>query len=49
MDKKIIIGDKLTTAESFVGTWEYVSPACKFESDNLLAKAGGEAAAVQVE
>lgn len=46
---KEVIGDKLTTAESFVGTWEYVSPACKFESDNLLAKAGGEAAAVQVE
>ena len=31
------------------GTWAYVGPDCKFESDNLLAKAGGEVAAKQVE
>lgn len=35
--------------ESLVGTWKYVSPDCKFESDNLLAKAGSELAAKQVE
>lgn len=46
---KEVIGDKLTTAESVVGTWEFASPACKFESDNLLAKAGGEAVATQIE
>lgn len=46
---KAVAGDKLTTAQSIVGTWSYVGPDCRFESDKLLAKAGGEAAAVQVE
>ena len=31
------------------GTWTYTGPACEFESDNLLAKAGGTAAAAKIE
>ena len=37
------------SATSIVGTWKYTGPDCKFESDNLLAKAGGELASSQVE
>ena len=40
--------DSVSTT-SVVGTWKYVSPDCKFESDNLLAKAGGELAAQKIE
>ncbi len=32
-----------------VGTWKYVNPAVSFKSDNFLLKAGGAAAAQQVE
>ena len=39
----------LTSGTSIVGTWKYTGPDCKFESDNLLAKAGGELAASKVE
>lgn len=46
---KDVAGDKTTTASSIIGTWTYVGPECQFESDNLLAKAGGEAAATKVE
>lgn len=46
---KNVIGDKITTAQSIIGTWTYVAPDCKFESDNLLAKAGGEAASAKIE
>ena len=46
---KAIVGDKATTAESLKGTWKYVGPACEFESDNFLAKAGGTAAAARIE
>lgn len=46
---KNVIGDKLTTSQSLIGTWKYVSPDCSFKSDQLLAKAGGEAVAVKVE
>lgn len=46
---KTVAGDKLTTAQTLLGTWSYAGPDCRFESDKLLAKAGGEAAAVQVE
>lgn len=41
---KAVIGDKATTASSLKGTWKYSAPACQFESEDLLAKAGGEAA-----
>ena len=43
------MGDKATTESSFKGTWKYNAPACEFESDNLLAKAGGTAAAEKIE
>jgi len=46
---KDVVGDKTTTATSIIGTWTYVGPDCQFESDNLLAKAGGEVAAQNVE
>lgn len=36
-------------SSSLTGTWAYSGPDCKFESDNLLAKAGGEVAAKKVE
>lgn len=46
---KAVAGDKLTTAQTIIGTWSFVGPDCRFESDNLLAQAGGEAASVQIE
>lgn len=46
---KNVIGDKLTTSQSLIGTWNYVRPDCHFKSDQLLAKAGGEAVAGKVE
>lgn len=45
---KAVTGDE-TSATSIVGTWKYTGPDCKFESDNLLAKAGGEIASKKVE
>ena len=44
-----VVGDKATTESSFKGTWKYNAPACEFESDNLLARAGGTAAAEKIE
>lgn len=44
-----LVGDQTTTAESIVGTWTFAGPDCQFESDNLLAQAGGVAAAQQIE
>ena len=44
-----VVGDKATTESSFKGTWKYNAPACEFASDNLLAKAGGTAAAEKIE
>lgn len=39
------VANKVTgESASLTGTWAYVGPDCKFESDNLLAKAGGEVA-----
>jgi len=53
--KDILSGvvDKVTSAvtgssTSLVGTWTYDSPACEFESDNLLAKAGGSVASSKI-
>jgi hypothetical protein len=44
-----VIGlDKLSQSQ-LVGTWKYSGPGCAFTSDNLLAKAGGEVAATQIE
>jgi hypothetical protein len=46
---KSVVGNKATTASSIIGTWTYSGPECQFESENLLAKAGGEMAAKEVE
>lgn len=44
------VANKVTgESSSLTGTWAYSGPDCKFESDNLLAKAGGEVAAKKVE
>ena len=37
------------TEQSIVGTWTYQQPEVRFESENLLAKAGGEVAAANIE
>lgn len=44
----IISTDNLEVKD-LVGTWNYVSPAVSFKSDNFLQKAGGSAAAVALE
>lgn len=46
---KAVVGNKATTTSSVIGTWTYSGPECQFESENLLAKAGGEMAAKEVE
>lgn len=46
---KAVVGNKATTTSSIIGTWTYSGPECQFESENLLAKAGGEMAAKEVE
>lgn len=46
-----VIGQLLggaTTANSIVGTWVYTEPSVQFESENLLAKAGGAIASNSV-
>ncbi|MBU3837125.1 MAG: DUF4923 family protein [Candidatus Phocaeicola faecigallinarum] len=40
---------KVNESVSIVGTWKYTAPDCKFQSDDLLSKAGGEVAAKKVE
>lgn len=37
------------TETSILGKWTYLQPACEFKSENLLAQAGGTAAATKVE
>ncbi|MBO4827398.1 MAG: DUF4923 family protein [Prevotella sp.] len=44
-----VIGLDKLTAEQLIGTWTYAGPGCAFTSENLLAKAGGEVAASQIE
>lgn len=46
---KLGVGSSTLTVDKLVGTWNYSSPAVSFKSDNLLLKAGGAAAASQVE
>lgn len=46
---KLGVGSSNLTIEKMVGTWNYSGPAVSFKSDNLLLKAGGAAAASQVE
>lgn len=44
-----VIGLDKVTAKGLIGTWAYLRPGCAFTSENLLAKAGGEVAAAQIE
>ena len=44
-----VIGLDKVKAQQLIGTWSYKGPGCAFTSENLLAKAGGEVAAVQIE
>ena len=44
-----VIGLDKVKAQSLIGAWQYKGPGCAFTSENLLAKAGGEVAAVQIE
>lgn len=44
-----VIGLDKVSALTLIGTWQYRNPGCAFTSENLLAKAGGEVAAVQIE
>lgn len=44
-----VIGLDKVSAQSLVGSWSYSGPGCAFTSENLLAKAGGELAAAQIE
>lgn len=46
---KAVVGDKATTANSIIGTWEYVSPDCQLKGDNVLKNIGGDAAGTEVE
>ena len=45
------VTEKVTGVSTFSleGTWTYVGPDCKFESDNVLAQVGSEIAAQKVE
>lgn len=44
-----VTGSLTTTQANLVGTWTYTEPAVQFEDENLLAQAGGGAAATKVE
>ena len=44
-----VIGLDKVKAQNLIATWKYDGPGCAFTSENLLAKAGGEVAAVQIE
>jgi len=45
-----VLGSSSTlTQSSLVGTWKYTGASCVFESENLLAKAGGAVASNQIE
>ena len=44
-----VIGLDKVSPRGLIGTWQYKNPGCAFTSKNLLAKAGGEVAAVQIE
>ena len=44
-----VIGLDKVIQQQIQGTWKYKGPGCAFSSEQALAKAGGEIAAVQVE
>lgn len=43
-----LTGNRLS-ADALPGTWNYNAPACRFESDDLLKKAGGSVVSSQIE
>lgn len=43
------VGGQTLSEQAVIGQWQYASPYCRLESDELLAKAGGQVAASQVE
>lgn len=45
----IFAGDVLTNQNTLVGTWSYTQPCVQFESESLLAKAGGAVIAEKAE
>ena len=44
-----VVGDKVTTETSIIGTWDYVGPDCQLKGDDLLKNIGGDAAGAEVE
>lgn len=44
-----VIGLDKVSAKTLIGSWKYNGPGCAFTSENLLAKAGGEVVAGQIE
>ena len=44
-----LLGTNTVSQANIQGTWNYVGPDCVFESENFLAKAGGEVVAQKVE
>ena len=44
-----VIGLDKVNAQQLVGSWRYTGPGVAFTTENLLAKAGGEVAARQIE
>lgn len=42
-------GSSKVTQQDLAGTWQYTEPECVFESENLLAKAGGAVASTKIE
>lgn len=45
---KTAIGDNATSEYSIIGTWNYKGASSQFDSDNLLAQAGGAAATSKI-
>ena len=45
----VLESSKNLSQKSILGTWNFQSTACVFETENLLMKAGGEAAAAKLE
>lgn len=43
-----VTGKSNVSETSIAGTWKYSSPDCQFESDNLLAQAGGSLASSKI-
>ena len=45
----VFAGGIMTNQQTLLGSWTYTKPCVQFESENLLAKAGGAVAAAKVE